>query len=31
MPIGADGRIVLFNQSAAPTDLLADVAGYIPG
>ena len=31
VPIGADGRIVLHNQSAAPTDLLADVAGYILG
>lgn len=31
VPIGADGRIVLYNQSAAPTDLLADVAGYILG
>lgn len=31
VPIGADGRIVLYNQSAAPTDLLADVAGYFLG
>jgi hypothetical protein len=28
VPIGADGRVVLLNQSGGTTDLLADVAGY---
>ncbi len=28
LPIGADGRVILLNQSAGTTDLLADVAGY---
>lgn len=28
VPIGADGRVVLLNQSAGTADVFADVAGY---
>ncbi|MEZ2387937.1 S8 family serine peptidase [bacterium RCC_150] len=28
VPVGADGRVVLFNRSGGPTHLLADVSGY---
>lgn len=31
VPIGADGRIVLNNQSTGTTDLIGDVAGYFLG
>lgn len=32
VPVGADGKITLFNRSSAPTHLLADVSGYyLPG
>lgn len=29
VPVGPDGRVVLYNRSGGSTDLLADVAGYI--
>ncbi len=28
-PVGADGQVSLFNGSPNPTDLIADVAGYV--
>ena len=28
VPVGADGKVVLFNRSAGATQLVADVAGY---
>ena len=31
VPVGADGKIMLFNGSPGPVDLLADVVGYIAG
>jgi hypothetical protein len=31
VPVGADEKIMLFNGSTAPVDLLADVVGYIAG
>jgi len=31
VPVGADGKIMLFNGSPGPVDLLADVVGYIVG
>jgi hypothetical protein len=31
VPVGADGKLMLFNGSTAPVDLLADVVGYIAG
>lgn len=31
VPIGADGKIVLDNQSTGSTDLIGDVAGYFVG
>ena len=29
VPVGADGKLMLFNGSTSPVDLLADVVGYI--
>lgn len=29
--VGSDGKILLYNGSAAPTHLVADVAGYVTG
>jgi hypothetical protein len=32
VPVGADGKVTLFNRSDGPTQLLADVSGYyLPG
>ncbi|QNK81805.1 hypothetical protein [Nakamurella sp. PAMC28650] len=31
VPIGADGKIVLDNQSLGAADLIADIAGYFRG
>ncbi len=31
VPVGTDGKIMLFNGSTAPVDLIADVVGYIAG
>jgi serine protease len=32
VPVGADGKVTLFNRSSGPTHLLADVSGYyLPG
>jgi len=31
VPVGADGKIMLFNGSTAPVDLIADVVGYVAG
>ena len=31
VPVGADGKLMLFNGSTAPVELLADVVGYIAG
>ena len=32
VPVGADGKVTLFNRSAGKADLIADVAGYhLPG
>jgi hypothetical protein len=28
VPVGADGKVSLFNRSSGTTDLIADVAGY---
>jgi hypothetical protein len=30
-PIGADGRVALYNDSAGPTDFVVDVLGYVAG
>jgi hypothetical protein len=29
VPIGTDGKIMLYNASTAPVDLVADVVGYV--
>ena len=29
VPIGTDGKIMLYNASVAPVDLIADVVGYV--
>ncbi|WP_284991109.1 hypothetical protein, partial [Arthrobacter sp. efr-133-TYG-120] len=31
VPVGADGKVTLFNRSAGTTDLIADVSGYFMG
>ncbi|GAB3557168.1 hypothetical protein GCM10027405_01440 [Arthrobacter alkaliphilus] len=31
VPVGADGKVTLFNRSAGATDLIADVSGYFMG
>ena len=31
VPVGTDGKIMLFNGSTAPVDLIADVVGYVAG
>ena len=31
VPVGADGKIQLFNGSAGSVQLVADVAGYVLG
>lgn len=32
IPVGADGKVTLFNRSSGATDMVADVAGYfLPG
>ncbi|MGO4473112.1 LamG-like jellyroll fold domain-containing protein [Arthrobacter sp. M-10] len=31
VPVGADGKVTLFNRSSGATDLIADVSGYFMG